>query len=147
MSGSLKERLLAKTTILDNGCWEFTGGHDSWGYGAIYHEGRQLGAHKASWIAHKGEVGNSHVLHTCDNRSCINPDHLYLGSHQDNMKDRDLRGRQFSGLTRLSEEEVREIKNFLGTTSRTLEDIGRQFNVTKHTIFDIKRERTWSHVR
>lgn len=129
-------------------CVEFEGGHDSWGYGAVMYEGRLTGAHRVAWMKHKGLIPQGlHVLHTCDNPGCINIDHLFLGTHQDNMRDRDAKGRQHSGLTRLTEAEVREIKHLLSTTGRTLEDIGRQFMVTKYAVYDIKHGRTWSHVK
>ncbi len=148
MLEELKQRLLSRIILTQTDCWWYTGAKDSWGYGNLNYQGRQIGAHRASWLAHNGPITNGlHVLHTCDNRGCINPEHLYLGTHQDNMKDRDTRGNNYSGMTRLTETEVREIKKLLATTGRTLEDIGNQFLVTKHAIYDIKSGRTWIHVQ
>jgi hypothetical protein len=128
-------------------CIEFEGGHDSWGYGVVSQGTTLVGAHRVEWAKRKGEIPDGlHVLHKCDNPGCINIDHLFLGTHQDNMKDRDAKGRQHSGLTRLTEDEVRKIKHLLTTTRRTLEDIGNEFYVTKYAIWDIKHGRTWTHV-
>jgi hypothetical protein len=144
---SLKERLATKTAVLKSGCWTFTGGQDSWGYGAIYLNGATIGAHRASWLVHVGSISDGlHVLHKCDNRQCVNPNHLYLGTHQDNMKDKATRGRNYAGLTVLDIDKVKEIKRILTSTHRTLQDIGNQYSVSRYTIHNIKTGKTWKHV-
>lgn len=82
--------------ILNNitGCHEWTACHLPNGYGAIQYEGKKLSAHRVSWQLHNGEIPEGmHVLHKCDNRRCVNPEHLFVGTHQDNMKDRSQKGR------------------------------------------------------
>jgi len=83
----------------DSGCWHFKGPiNKRSGYGLVGWHGKVINAHRLSWILFKGEVTDGlHVLHHCDNRRCINPDHLFLGTHQDNMDDMTRKGRRRGG--------------------------------------------------
>jgi len=92
------ERLLGKLNKKENGCWEWKSTYLSNGYGLFYWgivDGKEktVKASRASWILHNGPIlNNLHVLHKCHNRKCCNPEHLYLGTHMDNMRDRDEAG-------------------------------------------------------
>lgn len=92
---SLKERFEGKYRVTP-GCWEWTAGRTGVGYGVLRSDvGRtMLGAHTVSYRLHVGPIPQGLVVrHKCDNRLCVNPDHLELGTHADNVRDRDLRGR------------------------------------------------------
>jgi len=95
----LRDRLLAKVSHTADGCWLWDGCVDGHGYGLISVEGRKQKTHRVMYRLAHGEPGNLHVLHRCDRPACINPDHLFLGSHKRSMEDRadknrggDLRG-------------------------------------------------------
>lgn len=74
-------------------CWEWLGWRLD-GYGRMRWRGRVQGAHRVSWFLMYGEIPDGMlVLHHCDNRGCVNPDHLFLGTNQDNIDDRERKGR------------------------------------------------------
>lgn len=88
-------------------CWEWRGTYFSgknygqfW-WGEIDGKDKTISAHRASWLLHKGEItGGLHVLHKCNNSKCVNYFHLYLGTHENNMRDRDNAGRTSKGAHR-----------------------------------------------
>ena len=81
----------------DTGCWNWTGALRSKkreSYGALKYLGRTVDAHKVSWMIHNGEIPDGmYICHVCDNKKCVNPKHLFLGTHSDNMKDAMRKGR------------------------------------------------------
>jgi hypothetical protein len=89
-----------KYTIKDNGCWEFSGCKMPNGYGKVTVNKKTWLSHRYSYFLKNGEIPNGmHVCHTCDNRICINPEHLFLGTRKDNMQDMIKKKRNnFSGL-------------------------------------------------
>lgn len=120
-----------------------------YGYG-ILTKGRKttLSAHRVSWEICFGPVQNGlHVLHKCDTPACVNPEHLFLGTQQDNMRDRNVKGRTAKGEQRpeaiLSADDVRRIR----LDSRSNAVIAREVNVDPSTISHIKRRRIWKHVK
>lgn len=111
--GSVNERFSSRYEVDEKtGCWNWTGHKNVKGYGVIagvingkryVPKGRQMLAHRASWIIHKGDIpkGDSYhgkiVMHKCDNPSCVNPEHLSLGTQSDNVLDMVKKGRKVSG--------------------------------------------------
>lgn len=85
---TFEERFTASFRISEEtGCWEWLKPSSS-GYGAIDFQGKTIPAHRASWLHHAGEIKDGLcVLHKCDNRKCVNPNHLYLGDKKQNRKD------------------------------------------------------------
>ena len=94
---TLEERFEEKYIPEPNsGCWLWLAALDTSGYGKFNMAGRILGAHRVSWELHQGSIPEGkNVLHTCDIPSCVNPNHLYIGTQKDNAKDMHDRGRDW----------------------------------------------------
>lgn len=95
-AAQLLKRFEAKyIPVTESGCWLWTAAcHEAAGYGQIWHLGKVLRANRVSWTLYRGEIpGGLHVCHTCDVRCCVNPDHLFLGTREDNMQDCFKKGR------------------------------------------------------
>lgn len=135
----------------DNECWEWTASKHWAGYGMILLEDRkQIKAHRASWLLHNGTIPKeAHVLHHCDNPGCVNPRHLYLGNHKDNMKDMVERGRSATGRrhssAKLDEVKVAEIR-FLCSRGISQRKAARWYGVSQATVWSLIHRRTWKHV-
>ena len=93
---TLLQRLLNLTKEQDNGCWEYQGGKNNLGYGLIRDGNKMRSAHRVSYEEHNNQKIPKYlcVCHTCDNPKCVNPDHLWLGTRQDNTDDMIKKGRQ-----------------------------------------------------
>lgn len=102
----MMDRFFSKVHMVpEAGCWIWAGcisGETR--YGAfMLSRGKQMGAHRASWIIHRGPIPEGmFVCHKCDTRECVNPDHLFLGTHTDNMQDCSRKGRTSRPYGRLS---------------------------------------------
>lgn len=129
-------------------CWEWRASVTRHGYGKIGVAGRghgfHVGAHRVSYEIHFGAIPEGlHVLHRCDNPPCVNPDHLFLGTHQDNVNDMRAKGRG-KCFRRLDEASVREIKRLVPThTHRQIADL---FDISTSAVQHIKRGHVWAHV-
>ena len=83
----IKKRFMEFVSVnLKNGCWEWDGTVRT-GYGRFYVNGKMQSAHRVSWEIHNGPINGFLVLHKCDNTSCVNPEHLFLGTQKDNVRD------------------------------------------------------------
>lgn len=92
------KRLMSHVAVNpETGCWEWTGAKTNRGYGSIGVEGYSISTHRLAYEYFKGSLGDLLCLHTCDNKVCINPDHLYAGTQHDNMRDAGSRNPNFGG--------------------------------------------------
>lgn len=89
-----------KIRVSESGCYEYQGAITSAGYGSIRRDHRSWQAHRYVWTLVNGQIPYGlHVCHKCDNKKCLNPEHLFLGTHLDNMRDKRAKGREnMSGL-------------------------------------------------
>lgn len=138
-----------------DGCWIWLGNKrpdKHGGYGLIKIDGRITRAHRVSYEAYKGIIPQGlFVCHTCDVPLCVNPNHLFLGTLQDNNLDMYLKGRNYSSSgDKNPKSKLREVDIPIIIKMRLAgmyyKDIGRQFNVCDHTISSIFTKRTWSHL-
>jgi predicted XRE-type DNA-binding protein len=144
----LIDRLLAKVSIDDDGCWRWTAVKDRKGYGKIKAGGGMRSAHRVSYELHRGRIPDGKfVCHACDNRLCINPEHLFLGSHTDNMADMKSKGRQQIGTkncrAKLSEADILAIRASEGLSQPKL---AKAYGISQSHVSDIRAGKKWSHV-
>ena len=130
----------------ENECWNWIGTKIKKGYGRIGINGKLIGTHRFSWELHFDKIPDSLlVCHHCDNPSCVNPKHLFLGTYQDNIKDRDSKNRQAKGEkqgnSKLTKKQVKKIRNLKGRL--TQRKIAKRFNISKTTVGDIHRNESW----
>ena len=139
-------RFWTKVAISAGGCAEWTGATYPNGYGEFHCNGRNHPAHRVAWLMAGRAIPEGHyVLHRCDNRLCVEPGHLFTGTHQENMDDMAAKGRRaaqpgaLNGNARLTPEQVAEIR----TNSRSHRSLGLEYGVSKTTIGRIKRGTMW----
>lgn len=142
----LAERFWSRVRKGD-GCWEWTGEVRATGYARIRVNGREETAHRASWLIHNGPIPAGMVVcHTCDNRICVRPDHLFLGTQAENVADRDAKGRAARGerqwKARLTEQDVRYIR----ASGKTAYRLAKDFGMDKSTIQAVLNRESWKHV-
>ncbi len=157
----LEERFW-KNVQKSDGCWEWQGKCTINGYGYIVHNGKGLLTHRVSWELHKGPIPEGLVVcHHCDNRRCIRPDHLFVGTLADNNHDMMAKGRARFHLAdpnrhiqrgvecswaKLSESDVIEMRRLYDDRILRVADIARNYSVHYMTASDIVHRRKWTHV-
>lgn len=136
-----------------SGCWIWTGAINSYGYGRVYMpNGKREMAHRVSYQLFVGEIpGESLVLHKCDVRCCVNPSHLFCGTHADNTADMLSKNRNDpcrgtrNGHAKLSEKEVKDIRA-ARETGLSLMKVAKLFGISDTHVHHICTGQKWSHV-
>ena len=141
-----------------SGCWLWTGAvSQNAGYGLFWNGEKLVGAHRHSYEMHSGKTipGGLLVIHSCDVRSCVNPDHLRVGTYHDNHKDMRDRGRwnpqvpplmqgEDHGMSKLTVGEILEIRSLYGIETQRF--TAKRYGVTASNISKIQRLEAWKHV-
>jgi hypothetical protein len=152
----------------NGGCWLWSGSHGQ--HGRVSFDGAMIGTHRLSYEAFKGPIPDGlWVLHKCDVPACCNPDHLFVGTHQENVQDAVSKGRMWAQkpenrtlarermanaaaqrdwkgekvpTAKLTPEKVREIR----ACTDSLRAIGRRYGIHEKSVRQIKNRRNWAHV-
>lgn len=112
------------------------------GYAQIKFKEKLEYGHRVSYLIHKGEIPEDKmVCHTCDVRCCVNPDHLFLGTHKENMNDRNKKNRSAKKLTKEDVLSIRELRQ-----SNTLKFLTEKFGVSEATIIGVSKRKSWKHI-
>ena len=149
---------------LVSGCWNWVGTIGTDGYGKAKRQGKTLRAHRLSYQLYKGEIPEGYfVCHTCDNPKCVNPEHLWAGTHKENELDKDRKGRRSPspgishrhlmprgeevGSSKLNNYLVEEIYK-LGMQNTTAKEIKRvlKLDVSKSAVWRIMKGDSWTHL-
>ena len=136
----------------DGECWNWTAATRSTGYGCLKVARRLISAHRFSFVLHFGDVPEGKIVcHTCDNRACVRPEHLFAGTPKQNVDDMDSKGRanrpcgENHGSSKLTDAKVRQFfaMRLLGFSNRKIAALS---GVGASTVNEIMAGRTWKHV-
>ena len=133
-------------------CWEWQGRRSKDGYGKFFFNYQHLQAHRFSWGLHFGPIPHGMlVCHHCDNPPCVNPSHLFIGTHLDNSNDKVNKGRQ--GPRRsprksplFTSTQIREIRLLCDSKQENPYSLARSFGVSRNTIRQIVSRTSYKHV-
>ena len=137
---------------MENDCWIWRNSNKKTGYGILNYQGKAISAHRYSYQLFVGEIPEKlEICHKCDNRRCVNPEHLFLGSKSENMQDAIKKGRFSNGenhyQAKLTENQVREIRNLRQDKPwLSYREIGECYGLSTESIYGICKRRTWKHI-
>lgn len=149
------KRFWDKVLKVENGCWEWQAARDKDGYGKFGQNRKDLRAHRVAYKLMVDEIPDGvHVLHRCDNPPCCNPDHLFLGTNTDNMRDKMAKGRDNSWKVsgennvdaKLTNYDILAIRLEYAMGGNTQRKIGAAYGVSQSAIYLIVNRKNWKHV-
>lgn len=148
------QRFFEKVAFGMSECWYWIGSKNKHGYGQVGFKGQNK-AHRLSWLMFNGEIPEDmKVLHRCDIRNCVNPDHLFLGTQNENIKDMDSKGRRKSSpksaeenpMSKLNRNLVKEMRLLYSETDLSYKNIGKIFEISTMTAFRAIKNISWSTI-
>ena len=136
-----------KFVIKTTSCWLWNGSRSRKGYGEFGFRNSNILAHRFSWLQSYGSIPkNKMVLHKCDNPPCVNPEHLWIGTAQENTNDMISKGRQKCTPKKLSESQVKQIREMV-LIGFLQKELAQKFNVGNMTISDVvNKRRTYARI-
>lgn len=152
LSEYLPERFWSKVNVCEKiRCWEFRGSKNNGGYGNFRHQGKTMKAARVAFFLRKGYWPRN-ACHSCDNPACCNPDHIFDGSHKDNMQDMVKKGRNKAdrgekhGGAVLTDKAVIEIRTAYKNGSVSMAALATQFGCSFSTIQRVIKRTNWTHL-
>lgn len=163
-------RFFSRSKIPDNldDCWIWEGAKDTGGYGSFSKNGRNYTSHRVAYfLYYKSDPNDKCVLHKCDNRSCVNPKHFFLGTNYDNVLDKMSKGRQGRAIgelsgpkkhpesypkgskmhnSKLTEDSVKEMRCIYDKGGTSTYELAEKYNVSQALIWYAVNRKTWKHI-
>jgi len=131
-------------------CWNWKASINRHGYGQFTQKSKVVKAHRVAWILTYGKIPDGlHVLHTCDNRACCNPKHLFLGTNKDNVDDREQKGRnkimrgESNGNSKLTISQVEYIRARYAAGGISQQKLAEETGIDQTQVSNIIRRKVW----
>lgn len=166
MRGTPAERLWARVKKKRNGCWEWNGARSPSGHGSMRLGKGHISTHRLSFELAYGPIpSRMFICHRCDNPPCVNPEHLFLGTPADNMRDRDSKGRgatgrrngrhtkpectargEQCGRTKLTTRQVLDIREAYANERISMRALGAIYGISHTQVRYVVRGLSWAHL-
>lgn len=150
MEAPILERFMSKVLPEPNsGCWLWATGLDNKGYGRFGSGSKKTMrlAHRMAYEHFVGPIPDGlFVCHKCDVRSCVNPDHMFLGNHQDNMTDRNKKSRQVRGTKQHMSKINEDIVRYIRSSQKNCTELAAEVGINQSSVSAVRTRRTWKHV-
>lgn len=144
MKVSLEQYILDRVVVAENGCWLWTGSYSGNGRPRICHDKKQYSASRVSFEVFKKEkLGDRLACHSCDDERCVNPDHLWAGTHDQNMVDMVQKQRSKSSLSDVAVLQLMKMRE----SGITYRECGEEFEVSPYVVYQIIKGKNFKHLR